>query len=62
MAADLVAGATAEGQRQHRTDRLQLEHWARVASYTKPRGGWISTSVPPEPAALAAAESHMSCG
>ncbi|MDV6278325.1 hypothetical protein R3Q06_33325 [Rhodococcus erythropolis] len=30
LAADLVASAMAEGERQHRTGRQQLEHWARV--------------------------------
>jgi ParD-like antitoxin of type II ParDE toxin-antitoxin system len=30
LAADLVASAMAEGARQNRTGRQQLEHWARV--------------------------------
>lgn len=30
FAADLVASAMSEGQRQNRTGRQQLEHWARV--------------------------------
>ncbi|WP_124391524.1 TA system antitoxin ParD family protein [Rhodococcus wratislaviensis] len=30
LAAELVASAMAEGERQHRTGRQQLEHWARV--------------------------------
>src|SRR5680860_1905896 len=30
FAADLVLSAMAEGQRQNRTGRQQLEHWARV--------------------------------
>ncbi|MCD2157967.1 ParD-like family protein [Rhodococcus cerastii] len=30
LAADLVTSAMAEGERQHRTGRQQLEHWARV--------------------------------